>query len=83
MSHIIYAVVALVCICCASFLLLSPMDRIAVLLGNSIGKLLFPRLDPYRRHRKMASIAGIVLVIILTAGITAVIIKAMNRLPHH
>ena len=82
MSRVIMAAAALISLGCAGFLLLSPMDGAAVFLANSIGKLLFPHLDPYRRHKKLTAIAGMILVIIITAGITAFIIKSLNRLPH-
>ncbi|MEI6196297.1 MAG: hypothetical protein WCS42_18415 [Verrucomicrobiota bacterium] len=83
MSRTVIAVVAPICLVCAGYLLLSPMDSIAVFLSNSIGKILFPRLDSFQRHQKLTFTAGMILVIIVTAGITAFAIKTANRLPHH
>ena len=82
MSRFIIAAVAPMVIFCAGFMLLNPMDKPAIFLTNSLGKMLFPRLDSYRRHRKLVALAGIILVIIFTAGITAYGIKIANRLPH-
>ena len=83
MSRSLIAVVAPICLACAGYLLLSPMDSIAVFLSNSVGKMLFPRLDSFQRHKKLTFIAGMILVIMVTAGITAFAIKTANRLPHH
>ena len=82
MLRIILFIVAPICICCAGFLLLTPMSPLATFVNKSLGAFLFPRLAPYHRHQKLILIAAVILASIGTAGMTALAIHFLNRHPH-
>jgi len=79
MFRAITAAVVIICIGCAIYLLMNPMQRDTNRFTRFIGKKMFPRLDHDQRQQRLALIAGIILTAILTAGIIAFIIKFMNR----
>jgi hypothetical protein len=79
---IIIAILAIVGTGCMVMLILSPMDRLTVLISNSIGRRLFPHLDIYRRQQKLKLIAGMILACIVAAGLIYLLLKAMNHHPH-
>jgi hypothetical protein len=79
LTRVLEIVAALVCVLCVNYLLTNPMDRTQNFLTRYLGKIMFPRLDPYRQQQRTAVIAGLFLVIILSAAATAFVIKHMNN----
>lgn len=78
MNRAFLAAAALVCIGCAGYLLLDPMERARFFLTRQLGKWLFPQLDPYQRQKKFTILAGTILATFVTAGTIVFIIKRMG-----
>ena len=73
----IHCTVAALCILCLSYLLVSPHNRISFAPTRIVGRLLFPRLDPFRQQQRTAIVAGVILA---TAIFAEVIIFTINKL---
>jgi len=79
MFAVLNVATAFICIGCALYLIMNPMERETNRLTRFLGKKFFPRLDPDQRQDRMASFAGLVLVGIFVAYGTAFLIKHMSR----
>ncbi len=79
MPRHIQIIAVLICIGCLGYLVISPMDRTRYFLTRYFGKVLFPRLDPYRQQQRTAFFAGMVLAVILSAEIITFVIKHFNH----
>ena len=79
MSRPVLVVVAIICIGCIGYLLLNPMERARLFLMRDIGKLLFPRLDPYQRQKKFSILAGTVLAIVLITGLVFYVFNSLGK----
>jgi len=79
MTRYVQLAAALTAILCLSYLLTNPMERTTFFLTRQIGKMLFPRLDPYRQQQRTAFFAGLLLAVIGCAEIIAFVLKRFNR----
>ena len=70
---------ALVSFLCISYLLISPHNRIEFFLTRRLGRMLFPRLDPFRQQQRTAILAGVLLATILAAAVIVFILNHFNR----
>jgi hypothetical protein len=77
MSRTVLAITAIIGSGCIYYLLLDPVQRAQFFLTRSLGKKLFPRLDPYQRQRKITIFVGTILATLVTA---VIIIFVFNRL---
>ena len=55
------------------------MERARLFLMRDIGKLLFPRLDPYQRQKKFSILAGTVLAIVLITGLVFYVFNSLGK----
>ena len=74
-----YIVVAVVCIPCISYLLMTSVEKDEFFLTRNLAKWLFPRLERRERHKKIEFVAGIILAIFLTAAVIAFLINRFGR----
>ena len=75
------AVMTIIVVACVVYLISDPVERVTFFPTRKLGKLLFPKLGHYDRQKRLASLVGIILFLLIIAATTFHIAIYVSR-PH-